>query len=177
MTNDSTRHHGEYSSYMDGREPSKEHYAPKIVGNGVRIYPSGIKPEYATILPYRDHEVCNESDRILYIKSDTFIEMNSVPAEVSSDARFIFNALLANRHIGKGALDLLNFEYGFRGECYTRSHNSVSTLLARAVSSLDAWALQASDDILVSRTGWGTGSHPKYAIASDIRIYDERSRN
>jgi len=179
MSNSTHSEPGKFSSYSGDHAASRENYSPKIQGLAVRTYPEGLQPERMIILPHQSYDVPNQHDRILSIRSDTFIDMDGHFAELAADTRFVLNALLAKRYRSLPALDIVNFESGFRGthhDSESVKRSSLSTYLSRAINALNAWSIQASDDILVDRTNWGSGTpRPEYYIADDIRVYDERS--
>ncbi|HEY0965581.1 MAG TPA: hypothetical protein VGE13_03825 [Candidatus Saccharimonadales bacterium] len=160
-----------HSAYR-GNEATREAYKPNANSFLVQDYGTA-SPEYLKIAPYPKGDREGPNSRSLSIISDTFIELDHSQAELVGDSRFIFNALIAARYTRQTARDIHNFGNGFRGNKEIGQSSRVA--FNRAIQALDAWALEVSEDILVDRSGWGTGSHPSFMIARDIAIHDMRS--
>lgn len=160
-------------SAYQGSEASRSTYVPNANNYLVQAQPDTVSSDYLHITPYWQHDTANEHDRELSIVSDTYIEMGGESAELLGDARFVFNALIAARYDQLSAREILNYGDGFRGQTYSLV-SAASITLSRAVQALDAWSIDVSGDLMVDRTGWGTGSHPSFFIARDIVIRDLR---
>ncbi len=156
-----------------GNETSRNTYAPNPNNSIVQSHSSSVSPEYLKIANYPQEDIVSQDSRLLSIISDSFIELNASQTELIGDARFVFNALISVRHTPQPAREIINFGDGFRGTPQVHD-TKITTALNRTIQALDAWALDVSNDVLIDRTGWGTGSHPSFSIARDIIIRDTR---
>lgn len=166
-----------------------ESYEPAANRDIVRIYPNGIEPARMVIAPYLGSDDLQDDSRILKIFSDTFvgfrgprvkIEYRRHQVELSSDARFVLNALTAHRHRLQASREILEFGGGFReGLLYpdTPIPNAVAVQFSRAVQALDWYSRDATDRLLVIRSSWGSGPHVTYGLAPDIAIIDARTKH
>ncbi len=147
------------------------------VANVGLVRPIAAHDEYRRILPYRSDSLVDETQRQLYIINDSSIELGDQAVELLGDARFVFNALLASARSRKTALEIINFEHGFREQGpYATSNSLITTPFMRAVNALDAFTMSASDDIMIQREHWGAGGRqPWYEIKSDIAVIDTRT--
>lgn len=159
------------SAYVTIGEKGPGSYKP-IANTGLVVdLGTDLAPEYRAILPFDQDREMGEGGRLFSILSDTVLEHHGHYAELVGDTRFVLNALLASR-AAQATKELVAFGNGFRGDRKMQEHTS--TYLSRAIQALDCFALETSGDILVNRTGWGSGSKPKYGIMPDINMLDER---
>lgn len=169
-----------------GEKPSEQTYRPIPNAALVKTIPNEDEstPEYAAILPYVSDDA-KIGSRVLRIVNATEIQIaaNSeddfIRAVLNGDAIFIFNALLAKRGQLQSMLEMANFNSGFRGDHYTSIVGNLATPLSRPIGALDHLALEATGDIMIDRTHWGSGNVNKqptrYRIKEDIVVIDARN--
>jgi hypothetical protein len=160
-------------SYSEYTRPSETSYVPIPNSSLVKAANGIIPPEYRQILPYTSTAE-KIGERVLHIVSDVVIELDGHQAELGGDTRFILNALLADREKDQLLIDLANFGSGFRGRHYRSMSTTQSTPLQRPIKALDAFSRDATGDILIGRTAWGSGTIPGYRLKEDIDVTDAR---
>lgn len=157
---------------------SPDDYFPKKNATQVRTYPRSTSVQHLRIPDYPLPDQESPDKRSLTILTDTCIELEGGVAELIHDARFVFGALLRARKDELGPQDyreISSWEGGLQslGEADSAGAANLGTRFHRAVNALDAFAIEASNQILINRARWGSG-YTSYAICEDVAIKDMR---
>ena len=170
-------------------EARRTMYTPTPNSSLVRPVPPNTQSEYLEIEHVSDRRLMGElSLRMIYVLSDTVIALtretqSASPLhpepkesfdqepryELNGDGLYVFNSLRSDAS-PRSAREILSYKRDFPG----REPRKVFAYFSRAIHALDAMAQEATDENLVHRTAYGSGTNPRYSLMSDVGWIDLR---
>ena len=157
-----------------GRDGVPTDYDPEIHPHFVKVIPSDTGLEHIRILSVPNELSSPIDGRRIDVATDTTVVLNEVIAQLQGEGLFLFNALMCAVRQHQTSAEIRNFRTGNHPRSISRA--TLNTRLLRAVHSLDAWAIQASDHPLIQRSSFGSGPSVTYALMDDVSVVDCRRK-